>query len=63
MTSVNINNLSKKLLLDVFAMQAMSSLDAPEEYLGTKETDDSYFQYARMAYKIAAAMMKERDNI
>lgn len=47
-------------LRDWFASQAITRMKPPVEYVGIEETQTSYKQYAKKAYKIADALIKQR---
>lgn len=49
-------------MLDKFALQAMSMLAVPKEYMGGRETNEAYKNFTSRAYRIADAMMAEDDR-
>ena len=48
-------------LRDYFANSAMIIMKAPNNYVGEKETQESFNCFAKMAYDIADAMLKQRE--
>ncbi|WP_259565584.1 hypothetical protein [Enterobacter sichuanensis] len=47
-------------LRDYFAAKAIGVIAFPADYVGTKETEESYKQWAQKAYRMADAMLKAR---
>jgi hypothetical protein len=58
-TELELEN-KRRELRDKFALQAMTILPCPSDYIGKDETDESYAAFAEKAYRIANAMMKHR---
>lgn len=48
-------------LRDYFAAKAIGVIELPTDYVGTKETEESYKRWAQKAYRMADAMLKERE--
>lgn len=48
-------------LRDYFAAKAIGKLPPPADYVGSKETEDSYKNWAKKAYKMADAMLLARE--
>ncbi|HHU0640959.1 TPA: hypothetical protein ACT91U_001770 [Enterobacter hormaechei subsp. steigerwaltii] len=48
-------------LRDYFAAKAIGVIELPTDYVGTKETEESYKKWAQKAYRMADAMLKARD--
>ncbi|UNM04983.1 hypothetical protein H4O05_09845 [Citrobacter freundii] len=49
-------------LLDYFAASAICQLPPPNDYVGNKETEESYRKWANKAYKMADAMLRAREE-
>lgn len=47
-------------LRDYFAAKAIGVIELPTDYVGTKETEESYKRWAQKAYRMADAMLKAR---
>jgi hypothetical protein len=54
--------MAEQEMLDRFALAAVSIMPPPAEFMGERETKMSYEKFATRAYKIAEAMMEERDK-
>ena len=52
--------IAKTKLRDRYALQAMTILEPPKEFMGKKETKLSYETFAKRAFAIADAMIKQR---
>jgi hypothetical protein len=61
-TELKVRNKQKELR-DKFALQAMVLLNPPEDYVGKKETDKGYDKFAKRAFRIADAMIKQRNAV
>ncbi|HIC9159772.1 TPA: hypothetical protein ACW5C9_000110 [Salmonella enterica subsp. enterica serovar Nagoya] len=48
-------------LRDYFAAKAIGQLPPPADYVGSKETEESYKKWANKAYKMADAMLRARE--
>lgn len=48
-------------LRDYFAAKAVGAIELPTDYVGTKETEESYKRWAQKAYRMADAMLKARE--
>lgn len=48
-------------LRDYFAAKAIGVIELPTDYVGTKETEESYKRWAQKAYRMADAMLKARE--
>ncbi|MCK7176007.1 hypothetical protein L8P05_18975 [Enterobacter cloacae] len=48
-------------LRDYFAAKAIGVIELPTDYVGTKETEESYRRWAQKAYLMADAMLKARE--
>ncbi|QBM23767.1 hypothetical protein E1B03_15580 [Citrobacter arsenatis] len=49
-------------LRDYFAAKAICQLTTPADYVGSKETEESYRKWANKAYKMADAMLRAREE-
>lgn len=49
-------------LRDYFAAKAIGVIELPTDYVGTKETEESYKRWAQKAYRMADAMLKAREE-
>lgn len=49
-------------LRDYFAAKAIGVIELPTDYVGTKESDESYKRWAQKAYRMADAMLKAREE-
>lgn len=47
-------------LRDYFAAKSAQSLKPPEDFVGERETNDSYSKWADKAYRMADALLKAR---
>lgn len=47
-------------LRDYFASAAISIIEPPRDYVGAKETAESYKRFAEKAYRLADAMLEAR---
>lgn len=52
---------SDATLRDYFAAKAIGVMELPTDYVGIKETDESYKRWAQKAYRMADAMLKARE--
>lgn len=48
-------------LRDYFAAKAIGVIELPTDYVGTKESEESYKRWAQKAYRMADAMLKARE--
>ncbi|WP_227171073.1 hypothetical protein [Enterobacter hormaechei] len=48
-------------LRDYFAAKAIGVMELPTDYVGIKETEESYKRWAQKAYRMADAMLKARE--
>ena len=49
-------------LRDYFAAKAIGVIELPTDYVGTKETEESYKRWAQKAYRMADAMLNAREE-
>lgn len=49
-------------LRDYFAAKAIEVMELPTDYVGIKETEESYKRWAQKAYRMADAMLKAREE-
>lgn len=49
-------------LRDYFAAKAIGVIELPTDYVGTKESEESYKRWAQKAYRMADAMLKAREE-
>lgn len=49
-------------LRDYFAAKAIGVIELPTDYVGAKESEESYKRWAQKAYRMADAMLKAREE-